>query len=227
MYFLTRFCGLLFILLAVGMIAMSIMDTVPDFRAATEKFGDQPINSSIKFKIGLEVVPDVFVVAGLALFGWFLWTSEIQQTWAVVVTALLIAGSITIRVTPLLPMDIARYSPGFAFWGALVIDDYYPTPIQPRNAMTFPMNEYYLLAVTQKNLSREAPGNESMAAVDFNNAQSAYPQFWAAGWQGVQITGKVVGTRTVLDYDFDRVVYSVPRLLVQKVDPVGARLQEQ
>ena len=226
MYFLTRFSGLLFMLVAVGAIVMAIMDTVPEFSAATEEFGEQPINSSIKFKIGSEIIFDVFVVAAMALFGWFLWTSEIQQTWAVVLTALLVAASITIRVTPLLPMEIARHSPGFAFWGALVIDDYYPTPIQPRNAMTFPMNEYYLFAVTEKNLSREETSKESMVAANFSKAQAAYPQFWAAGWQGVQITGTVAGTRTVLDYDFERVVYSVPHLLVQKVEPVGARLQE-
>jgi hypothetical protein len=226
MYFLTRFSGLLFMLVAVGAIVMAIMDTVPEFSAATEEFGEQPINSSIKFKIGSEIVFDVFVVAAMALFGWFLWTSEIQQTWAVVLTALLVAASITIRVTPLLPMEIARHSPGFAFWGALVIDDYYPTPIQPRNAMTFPMNEYYLFAVTEKNLSREETSKESMVAANFSKAQAAYPQFWAAGWQGVQITGTVAGTRTVLDYDFERVVYSVPHLIVQKVEPVGARLQE-
>jgi hypothetical protein len=226
MYFLTRFSGLLFMLVAVGAIVMAIMDTVPEFSAATEEFGEQPINSSIKFKIGSEIIFDVFVVAAMALFGWFLWTSEIQQTWAVVLTALLVAASITIRVTPLVPMNIARHSPGFAFWGALVIDDYYPTPIQPRNAMTFPMNEYYLFAVTEKNLSREETNKESMVAADFSKAQAAYPQFWAAGWQGVQITGTVAGTRTVLDYDFERVVYSVPHLLVQKVEPVGARLQE-
>jgi hypothetical protein len=226
MYFLTRFSGLLFMLVAVGAIVMAIMDTVPEFSAATEEFGEQPINSSIKFKIGSEIIFDVFVVAAMALFGWFLWTSEIQQTWAVVLTALLVAASITIRVTPLLPMEIARHSPGFAFWGALVIDDYYPTPIQPRNAMTFPMNEYYLFAVTEKNLSREETSKESMVAANFSKAQAAYPQFWAAGWQGVQITGTVAGTRTVLDYDFERVVYSVPHLIVQKVEPVGARLQE-
>ncbi len=226
MYFLTRFSGLLFMLVAVGAIVMAIMDTVPEFSAATEEFGEQPINSSIKFKIGSEIIFDVFVVAAMALFGWFLWTSEIQQTWAVVLTALLVAASITIRVTPLVPMNIARHSPGFAFWGALVIDDYYPTPIQPRNAMTFPMTEYYLFAVTEKNLSREETNKESMVAADFSKAQAAYPQFWAAGWQGVQITGTVAGTRTVLDYDFERVVYSVPHLLVQKVEPVGARLQE-
>jgi len=226
MYFLTRFSGLLFMLVAVGAIVMAIMDTVPEFSAATEEFGEQPINSSIKFKIGSEIVFDVFVVAAMALFGWFLWTSEIQQTWAVVLTALLVAASITIRVTPLLPMEIARHSPGFAFWGALVIDDYYPTPIQPRNAMTFPMNEYYLFAVTEKNLSLEETNKESMVAADFSKAQAAYPQFWAAGWQGVQITGTVAGTRTVLDYDFERVVYSVPHLILQKVEPVGARLQE-
>lgn len=231
MYFLTRFSGMLFLIAAVAAIGLSIADTVPEFAAANEVLGEQPINSSVKFKIGSEIVVDVFAVAALALFGWFLWSSEIQQTWAVVVTFLLLTGSIVIRVTPVLPMDIARHSPGMAFYGALVIDDYYPAPLkspnQPRKVETYPMNEYYMFAVTEPRLSgSEAHPNKSVA-LDFNKEQNAYAQFWSAGWQGAQLTGTLAGTRTILDYDFERVVYSVPRLMVQKVEQVGARNQGQ
>jgi len=218
---------MLFLICAVLAIVLSIMDTAPEFNSARAELGDEPIGSSVRFKIGSEIVFDVFVVAGLALFGWFLWSSEIQQTWAVVITFVLLAGSIVIRVTPVLPMSVARHSPGMAFWGALVIDDYYPSPLkvtnQARKITTYPANEYYLLGVTEPKLSgSEAHPGESVA-MDFNKAQASYAQFWAAGWQGAQITGTLAGTRTILDYDFKRVVYSVPHLMVRKVEQVGAR----
>lgn len=229
MYFLTRFSGMLFLAAALATIVLSIVDTAPEMMAAGRQLGEQPIASSVKFRIGSEVVFDVFAVAALALFGWFLWSSEIQQTWAVVITGLLLAGSILVRVQPLLPMDVARHSPGLVFWGALVIDDFYPAPApaegKARNVTTFPVNQYYRLAVTEKNLpgSEKHPGKS--VALNFNEAQPALGTFWAAGWQGVQITGTLAGTRTILDYDFKRDVYSVPHLVVREVAQVGARNQ--
>lgn len=227
MYFLTRFSGLLFLAFAAGVIIMSIVDTAPEIMAANEQLGDEPINSSVKFNIGAQIVFDVFAVAAFALFGWFLWTSEIQQTWAVVITALLLIASIVIRVEPLLPMSVARHSPGIAFWGAYVVDDYYPPPPpaqgQTRNVTTFPVNQYYRLAVTEPNLSPGTPHKDKAVALNFNKAQAALGTFYASGVQGMQITGRVAGTRTILDYDYDRVTYSVPHLVVESVDQVGAR----
>ncbi len=231
MHFLTRFCGILFLLLALTTIVLSIMDSAPEFAAVADQLGTEPISSSVKFNIGFQIVFDVFAVAIFALFGWFLWSSEIQQTWAVVITALLLIGSITIRVEPLLPMDVARHSPGIVFWGAYVVDDVYPPPVpaqgQTRNVTTFPVDQYYALAVTEKNLSGGEMHAGKSVALNFNEAKSAMGQYYAAGWQGVQVTGKVAGTRTILDYDFERETYSVPHLMVQKVDQVGARNQGQ
>ncbi|MFW6437950.1 MAG: hypothetical protein ACOCZ7_02955 [Armatimonadota bacterium] len=231
MYFLTRFSGMLFLLLAAGTIIMSIVDTAPEIMAANEALEGQPIASSVKFNIGLQVVPDVFAVAAFGLFGWFLWTSEIQQTWAVVITALLLIGSIVIRVEPLLPMNVGRISPGIAFWGAYVIDDYYPAPPpgegQGRNITTFPVTQNYRLAVTEQNLPGNQTNKENAVALNFNNAQQALGTFTAAGYQGLQITGRLAGTRTILDYDFERDTYSVPHLMVEGVDAVGARNQAQ
>lgn len=231
MHFLTRFCGILFLALAVGTIVMSIVDTAPDLAAVSEALGDEPISSSVKFNIGFQVVFDVFAIAAFALFGWFLWTSEIQQTWAVVITALLLIGSIVIRVTPVLPMEVGRHSAGIAFWGAYVIDDYYPPPLptgaRGRNITTFPVNEYYQLAVTESNLPGGEKNADKAVALNFTNAPQARDAFWSTGAQGAQIIGKLAGTRTILDYDFERDVYAVPHLMVEGIDQVGARKQAQ
>ena len=229
MYFLTRFCGLLFIGLAVTTVALSVVDSAPELAAVGKVLGEEPIASSVKFDIGFQIVFDVFAVAAFALIGWFLWTSEIQQTWAVVITTLLVIASIAIRVEPLMPMNVARVSPGLFFWGAQVVDDFYPAPPpeqgQARNVTTFPVNEYYRLAVTESNLSGGETNKGKSVALNFNDAKQAMGTFRASGYQGVQITGKIAGTRTILDYDFERETYSVPQLMVEEIAQVGARNQ--
>jgi hypothetical protein len=230
-YFLTRFCGILFLALALTTVILSVVDTAPEFAAVGEVLGDEPISSSVKFDIGFQIVFDVFAVAAFALIGWFLWTSEIQQTWAVVITALLLIGSIVIRVEPLLPMNVGRYSPGLVFWGAYVVDDFYPAPPPAqsgvRNVTTFPVNDYYRLAVTEPNLSGDEKHESKAAALNFSEAEQALGSFHASGVQGAQITGKLAGTRTILDYDFERDTYSVPHLMVEEIAQVGARNQGQ
>lgn len=228
-HFLTRTCGALFLAAAVITIILGIMDTVPEVTdaAAQLRQGNNPlpIATSVKYRIGSEVLLDVLAIAIFGLFGYFLWTSEIQQTWAVIITFLLLVGSVVIRTTPLLPMDVARISPGLVFYGALVIDDYYPAPIKPgtraRSVQTFPQNQYNRLAVTEKGLSGSEPQPGQTVVLDFSKATSAATQFYAQG--GAQLIGKTRGTRTILDHDHERVVYPVPNLVVEEIAPVGAR----
>lgn len=227
MYLLTRVSGVLFFAAAAATGVFSFIDTAPELAAAVDALGTEPIVSSVKFSIGVEVVPDVVFIAIFAIFGWFLWSSEIQQTWAVAITAVLLIGSIVVRVTPVLPMDVARHSPGLAFWGALVIDDYYPAPLKPeteaRNVITYPANQYYYMVVTEQNLSGSEPHPSKSVVLNFNKATTAANQFWGRGQAGAQIIGRLAGTRSILDYDHKRDVYSVPHLMVEEVAAVGAR----
>ncbi len=229
MHFLTRTCGVIFMAAAVLTIILSIVDTAPEAMDATEQLRDgsnpMPIATSVKYRIGSEVIFDVFALAGFALVGFFLWSSEIQQTWAVVMTAVLLAVSITIRVTPLLPMDVARHSPGLFFWGALVVDDYYPSPLaagkEVRHASTFPLNQSNRLGVTTRGLSGAEPHPSETVVLDFARSPSLMGQFYGRG--GAQIIGRTAGTRTILDWDHKKAVYPVPHLVVLEVAPVGAR----
>lgn len=228
-HFLTRTCGLLFMVAALATIMLAIADTVPEVTDATNRLrqgqNPLPIATSVKFRIGSEVLLDVLALAIFSLFGWFLWTSEIQQAWAVVITFLLLVGSIVVRTTPLLPIEVARISPGLVFYGALVIDDYYPPPLKPgtrgRQVQTFPQHQYNRLAVTEKGLSGSEPHPAKTVLLDFRAAPSAATQFYAQG--GAQITAKAQGTRTILDYDHKQDVYPVPNLMVLEIAPVGAR----
>lgn len=232
-HFLTRSCGALFLALAAVTIILSIMDTVPEVSdaAAQLRQGNNPlpIATSVKYRIGSEVLTDVLALALFGLFGWFLWTSEIQQTWAVVITIVLLVGSVVVRTTPVLPINVARVSPGLLFYGALVIDDYYPAPLKPgtraRRVQTFPQNRYNRLAVTEKGLSGSEPHPTKTVVLDFRLAPGAAAQFYAAG--GAQFIAKAAGTRTILDWDHEKVVYPVPNLVVLKIAPVGARLSRR
>lgn len=229
MFMLTKVCGILFFAAAAATGVMSFVDTAPDIAAANEALGNQPIASSVKFTTGSQVVVDVIFIVIFALFGWFLWSSEIQQTWAVIITALLLAGTITIRVEPLLPMNIGRISPGLALWGAYVVDDFYPAPLKPgtefRHVNTFPSDRYYYMVVTEPNLSGSEQHPGQSVVLNFNNAPGEAAKFWAQGGQGAQVTGRLAGNRTILDYDHDRDTYSVPHMMVEEVAPVGARRQ--
>lgn len=226
MAFLTRFTGMLLIALAATLVVLSIVDTVPEVSNAAAELrmggpgsSPQPIATSVKYKIGSEVVFDVLVLAVLLLFGWFLYTSEVQQTWAVVIMGLLIIGSIVIRATPLLSMDIARYSPGFAFWGAYVVDDFYP-PAVVRQVRTFPQNRSYRFGFTTK-ISDKAVHRGESVVLDFGGDANLAAR-WDGSRGGAKLTGKLAGTRTILDYDNEKEVYSVPHLMVIKVEPLGA-----
>ncbi len=230
MHVITRVCGVLFFAAALAVAVMSFVDTAADIAAANEAIGNQPIASTVRFRIGFPVALDVIIAVILALFGWFLWSSEIQQTWAVVMTGLLVIGSVVIRVEPLLPIDVGRVSPGLAFWGAQVIDDFYPPPMVPdqerRRWQTFPMDRYYYLAVTEENLPGNEPHPDRSVMLNFNHAPEEMARFFAQGYAGSQIIGNLAGNRAVLDYDHRRKVYLVPHIMVQEIAPVGARKQE-
>ncbi len=219
----TKFCGIIFFACAVAVVIMAMIDTAPEATNAAKVLrrggpdsDPAPIATSVKYKIGGEVVFDLMVLGALGLFGYFLYTSEIQQTWAVVVTALLVIGSVVIRTTPLLPMDVGSKSAGCAFWGAYVIDDFYPAN---RNVQTFPMTQNYRFAMLERMTSTAANPAQSVV-LDFGNAPGLLRQYVGMPG-GAQVIGKLAGTRTILDKDNKQIVYSVPHLMVEEIAAPG------
>jgi len=224
----TKLCGIIFFACAVTVIVLSITDTAPEANNAAKVLrrggptsDPAPIATSVKYKIGGEVVFDLMVLSALALFGYFLYTSEIQQTWAVVVTALLVIGSVVIRTTPLLPMDVGKNSAGCAFWGAYVIDDFYPA--SQRRVQTFPMTRNYRFTMLEKVTGTTANHAQSVV-LDFGSAPELAARFDSMPG-GAHIIGKLAGTRTILDYDNKKIVYSVPHLMVEKIVEPGSGRQ--
>ncbi len=220
----TKLCGIIFFACAIAVVIMAMIDTAPEATNAAKVLrrggpdsDPAPIATSVKYKIGGEVVFDLMVLGALGLFGYFLYTSEIQQTWAVVITALLVIGSVVIRTMPLLPMDVGSKSAGCAFWGAYVIDDYYPAT--GRQVKTFPMTANDRFVMLERMTSTAANPAQSVV-LDFAKAPSLAGQFDGMPG-GAQVIGTLAGTRTILDYDNKQIVYSVPHLMVEEIAAPG------
>jgi len=225
---LTKVCGMIVLAAAAMVIVFAIIDTsseASDASARLRRGGDYvessdpaPIATTVKYKIGGEVGFDVLVLVILGFFGWFLYSSEIQQTGGVIVVILLVIATVVLRVTPVLPMDVGRASAGCFFWGAYVIDDYYPQPM--RDVETFPMNETYRFAVTERTTATTAVPNQSVV-LNFGNHPELLGKYNSM-MGGSQLIGKLAGTRTILDNDNKSMVYSVPHLMVEEVRSIGS-----
>lgn len=229
MHSLTRLSGLIFLILAGMALIMGFVDMIPEWTDAARTLaeGDRalPIATSVKYKIGGELVFDVLAAGALAIFGWFLFTSEIQQTWAVIITGIIVVACIVVRVTPLLPLSTGKVSPGLAFWGAQVYADVYRPPLKPasrrRMARTFPHPREVGVFVTKPQLSGDKPHPAETVVLDFSK-RPALVQEYLGQPRGAKVTGALAGTRTILDYDFDKTVYTAPHLMVLKVEPLGS-----
>ena len=228
---LTKVSGLIFLIFAALAVILGIVDMAPEFSDAGGRLlrggagsDPLPIATSVKYKIGGELAVDIIVAGAVAIFGWFLFTSEIQQTWAVVITGIIVLALIVTRVTPLVPLNAGKVSPGFAFWGAEVYADVYHPPLKAgsrgRRAMTFPQPQHVRLGVTKPSLSGEELHVAETVVLDFTRRPRLIDQFYGHP-RGAKLTGSLAGTRTILDYDFDKIVYTVPHLMVEKVEPLS------
>jgi len=229
---LTKLCGLILLITAGVVLILGLVDMVPEMSAATHTLvrggaGSAPLPeaTSVKYKIGAEILFDIIGAAIFALFGWFLFTSEIQQTWAVVIVGVLALGSIIIRATPVMPLSVGKLCGGSVFWGAKVYTDMYWPPLKPgterRDVSTFPQSQNLRMGVTKPRLGGDKPHGAETVVLDFAKAPSLINQFYGRPG-GSKVIGTLAGTRTILDRDFEKMVYSVPHLMVEKVEPLSA-----
>ena len=84
---------------------------------------------------------------------------------------------------------------------------------------TFPMTGHYKFVMLEKMTSTTANPAQSVV-LDFANAPGLSAQFDSMPG-GAQVIGKLAGTRTILDYDNDQIVYSVPHLMVEEIAAPG------
>ncbi len=123
---LTRLAGYLLLLFAAIHLVISLIDFAPEYAAAgniganAEKYGLQTSETNLRFKLGLEFTVDVLIVGVLAIAGWWLTTTEVIQIVWIIIIGIYVILSIIVRASPVLPLSIAKYSPGGAFYGAQI-----------------------------------------------------------------------------------------------------------
>ena len=122
----TRLAGYLLLLFAALHLVISLADFAPEYAAAgniganAEKYGLQTSDTNLRFKLGLEFTIDVLIVGVLAIAGWWLTTTEVIQIVWIIFIGIYVIISIVVRTSPVLPLSIAKHSPGGAFYGAQI-----------------------------------------------------------------------------------------------------------
>lgn len=141
----TRLAGYLMLAMAAAYLIVTLIDFGPDYAAAgaigqwaekemrAARVGDsstpgtqqqapepmlQTTATNLRFHIGLGIVINILVIGVLAIAGWWLTTSEVQQVIWIVVIGLFVVFSIIVRASPVLPLSVLKLSPGGAFYGA-------------------------------------------------------------------------------------------------------------
>lgn len=143
----TRLAGYLLLLIAAGSLIITLMHFIPDYAAAgaigewaeremrAARPGDatgvgvqQPTHepmlqttvTNLRFHVGARIVVNLLVIGALAIAGWWLTTSEVQQVIWIILVGLFLVFSVIVRASPVLPLSVLKFSPGGAFYGAQV-----------------------------------------------------------------------------------------------------------
>lgn len=140
----TRLAGYLMLAMAAGYLIITLIDFGPDYAAAgywgewaeKDMRAARPSDSSaagaqqtrepilqttvtnLRFHMGAGIVVNILVIGALAIAGWWLTTSEVQQVLWIVAIGLFVVFSIIVRASPVLPVSALKLSPGGAFYGA-------------------------------------------------------------------------------------------------------------
>jgi hypothetical protein len=123
---LTKLSGWILILFAVAYFVISLSDFGPEYAAAgeigakAENYGLQTSETNLRFSMGWEFAIDIVIVGIIAIAGWWLTTQEVLQVAWIVMISVFLVFSIVVRSSPLLPLKVAKVSPGAAFYGAQI-----------------------------------------------------------------------------------------------------------
>lgn len=209
----SRALGFVVILIAVAYLLVALFDIGPKYAAVDEvvaqadQLGLDTSTTNLRFRMGLEFLVDIVFIAALALVGWWLTTVETQQFSYLYVFGALFIVAIVVRVTPVVPVSVVRYSPGAAFFGAKVTCN--ALSDDSRGWVIIPMRQNLRVATVA------APGQQqgTMVVLDFGNDQDAM-QRYLASTPPVPIKAVVYGT---FDIARRNELYALPRFRVQQL----------
>ncbi len=212
---MTKTAGVLYIVIAAVVLALSIGNFAGQFAAAGDvvnQFKEQDLSTTdLRWSMGIQFLVDIVVVAALAIVGWFLFGSETEQYGYVIATGLLLIGGVTIRLTPLVPITAARLSPTVFFYGTQVRVTF--TADDTRAYVTLPESDQYLVG----RLGEGLPEKQAAVLLDFHGDNQLKQAYWFGAWPATVI-GSVSGTRTLVNRMQARNIFLVPRVKVYKVE---------
>jgi len=196
----TRLAGWILLLFAVAHFGVSLADFGPEYAAAgaigenAEKYGLDTSGTNLRFKLGLEFLVDILLAGVLAIAGWWLTTSEVTQNIWIILIGVFVIFSIVVRATPIVPLNVAKLSPGCAFYGAQI-------QLGVSKDVTFngPVRQY--VVITKKQAVRtvmtaQQQGQASeMVVLDLTN-KAAANQYQKCALP-LTIDGNVMGTAAV------------------------------
>ena len=196
---MTRIVGFAVIVCAVVYLAVTLVDFVPQYSATDEivaqqdELGLTTTTTNLRFHIGLHIVVDIIVLIAFGLLAWWLIGSETQQYGHAIGLAVLVVGSIIIRVTPIVPFGTARLSPAGAFFRCQVR---VPVAADTSSAwVVIPLRKSQRVAVTEIYTDTSLIGDKELV-LDFGDNQSLLSQYLSSH-PPVTLLGSMNGTRVL------------------------------
>ena len=214
----TKLCGWIVILFAAGYFIVALTDFGADYAAggeigeraeraqAQDEEGLKTSGGNLHFHVGVELLVDMLTIAVIVIAGWWLTTCEVQQYVWIGLTALLVIAAIAVRATPIVPLHIARYSAGGAFYGAQVL-----VPVGAdvsAKYVNITKKQKRRIVVTLK--GPQQPGG--LAVIDFSQGDTANQ--YMSGSVPLTVLGTVGGTAHIA---WENQVRSVPLINAKSV----------
>ncbi len=217
---MTRLVGVVVILCAVVYLTVTLADLMPKYGAVDEivhnqdKLGLKTSTTNLRFHIGLRIVVDIIGLALLGLVAWWLIGSETQQYGYAIVLGLLLVASVIIRLTPVVPYNIARLSPTALFFRSQTVVSVAADTTS--GWVIIPSRQGQRVAVTEIYTDTSLTGNKELA-LDFTNNQSALDQYLGSH-PPVTLLGAMNGTSVLA---MGKYLYTVPCVKVIQVQDTG------
>lgn len=207
----TKAMGWILILFALIYLLISLTDFGPEYAAAgaigskANDYGLQTTATNLRFQMGWEFAIDILFIGLIALAGWWLTTQEVLQLAWIIIIGLFVVFSAIIRATPVLPLNVAKYSPGAAFYGAK-IQVAISADVADQYVVIRSEQQRYRTAVSQT--PQGQPGG--MVVLDLGDSSAA--QQYQSCTLPLTVTGTVRGTASIAQ---GRELTTVPLIRVQ------------
>ena len=191
----TKLAGWLLLLIALIGFIITFADFGPDYAAAgeigdkAEQYGLQTTATNLRFQIGFSIVLNILICGVLAIAGWWLTTSEVQQIIWIVLIGLFAAFSVVVRVSPVMPLHLQKFSPAGVFYGA-----------QVEAGIRADVSNQYVV-ITRKKTVRTAqsatPEGQAGPLVVLDFSKQAAARQYAGSTLPLTVTGRVKGKSSI------------------------------